>query len=54
MTLKYTIERPIFRPQDQDEQACCYSGKKRHTVRNLLLLNSVRDAAAHLNMNILS
>ena len=28
MTLKYTIERPIFRPQDQDEQACCYSGKK--------------------------
>jgi hypothetical protein len=54
MTLKYTIERPIFRTQDRMNKPAVIAAKKRHTVTNLLLLNSVRDAAAHLNMNILS
>jgi len=34
-------ERIIPRPEDPDEQTWCYSGKKkRHTVKNVLLLNA--------------
>src|SRR5712692_5166405 len=34
-------ERPIPRPQDPTEQKTCYSGKKkRHMLKNLLLINA--------------
>ncbi len=37
-------ERPIPRPQDPDEQARCYSGKKkRHTLKNVLLIHAARQ-----------
>jgi hypothetical protein len=33
-------ERPIQRPQDEDRQKSCYSGKKTHNVKNNLLCNA--------------